>query len=156
MNRAWMRTLPVAAVLAALTVGTTGCSGDTTPSEAASKAASAVQSVGAGLDAAASEAKKKLDSVKDGVDAKTDVKLGTPDKDGDGHSTVPVTVSNSADGAKSFAVQVNFRDPGGNLLDTVVVTVSDVAAGATGQGTARSTRALSGEVQTSVGTALRY
>ncbi|MFD4246820.1 hypothetical protein ACFWP3_35305 [Streptomyces sp. NPDC058525] len=156
MYRAWTRTLPVAAALAVLAVGTAGCSGDTTPSEVASKAASAVQSVGAGLDAAAADAKKKLDSVKDGVDAKTDVRLGTPAKDADGRSTVPVTVSNTADGAKSFAVQVDFRDPGGNLLDTVVMTVSDVAAGATGQGTARSTRALSGDVAASVGTALRY
>ncbi|MFB6616590.1 hypothetical protein ACFCV9_20665 [Streptomyces sp. NPDC056367] len=156
MHSAWTRTLPVVAVLAAVAVGTTGCSGDSTPSDVASKAASAVQSAGAQLEAAAAEAKKKLDGVKGGADAKSDVRLGTPSKDSDGHSTVPVTVSNTATNAKSFAVQVNFRDTGGNLLDTVVVTISDVAPGATGQGTARSTRSLSGDVQANVGTALRY
>lgn len=156
MNRAWTRALPAAAVLAALAAATTGCSGDSTPSDAASKAASAVQSVGAGLDAAAADAKKKLESVKDGVDAKANVRLGDPAKDADGHGTVPLTVSNTAQDEKSFAVQVDFRDSGGNLLDTVVVTVPDVAAGATGQGTARSTRGLSGDVRASVGTALRY
>lgn len=156
MTRMWTRTLPVVAVVAALAAGATGCSGDSTPSEVASKAASAVQSVGADLNAAADEAKKKLDSVKNGADAKGDVRLGTPSKDSDGHSTVPVTVSNTATDKKSFAVQVNFRDSGGNLLDTVVVTISDVAAGATGQGTARSNRSLSGEIKAETGTALRY
>ncbi|MFD9728890.1 hypothetical protein [Streptomyces sp. NPDC059072] len=156
MNTAWTRTLTVVAVLAALATATTGCSNDGTPSDVASKAASAVQSAGAELEAAAGEAKKKLDSVKDGADAKSDVRLGTPSKDSEGHSTVPVTVSNTAKDQKSFAVQVNFRDTGGNLLDTVVVTVSDVAPAATGQGTARSTRSLSGDVRANVGTALRY
>ncbi|MBT2405232.1 hypothetical protein J7I97_22735 [Streptomyces sp. ISL-87] len=156
MTRAWARTLPVVVVLAALAAGTAGCSDDTTPSEVASKAASAVQSVGADLDAAVAEAKKKLDSVKDGADVKSDVRLGTPSKDADGHSSVPVTVSNTAEDKKSFAIQVNFRDTGGNLLDTVVVTVSDVAPSATGQGTARSTRDLSGDVKAETGAALRY
>ncbi|MFJ9339167.1 hypothetical protein ACIRP0_07715 [Streptomyces sp. NPDC101733] len=156
MTRSWTRALSVAAVLTALTAGAAGCSDDSTPSGVASKAASAVQSVGAGLDAAAADAKKKLDSVKDGVDAKAEVSLGGPTKDADGRSIVPVNVSNTATDKKSFAVQVNFRDSGGNLLDTVVVTVSDVAPGATGEGQARSTRGLSGDVKADVGTALRY
>ncbi|MFG2621824.1 hypothetical protein ACGFXC_29815 [Streptomyces sp. NPDC048507] len=155
MNRLPMRALPLV-VLAALAAGATGCSDSgTTPSDVASKAASAVQSVGADLDSAAAEAKKKLDGVKDGVNAKDQVTLGAVAQ-ADGRSTVPVTVSNTATDKKSFAVQVNFRDGGGNLLDTVVVTVSDVAAGASGQGTARSTRSLSGEVKAETGTALRY
>ncbi|WP_327280270.1 MULTISPECIES: hypothetical protein [unclassified Streptomyces] len=156
MIRARRHTLPAAAALAALALGATACSGDTTPSDVASKAASAVASVGADLNAAAAEAKKKLDSVKDGADAKDAVRLGTPSKNADGHATVPVTVSNTATDKKSFAVQVNFRDTAGNLLDTVVVTVSDVAPGSTGQGTARSTRGLTGDVKADTGTALRY
>ncbi|MER7466630.1 hypothetical protein [Streptomyces sp. NPDC097981] len=156
MTRVRTGPLFTVAVLAAVVSGTTSCSGDSTPSEVASKAASAVKSVGAELDAAAAEAKKKLDSVKDGADVKGDVRLGTPSKGSDGHVSVPVTVSNTAQDKKSFAVQVNFRDPAGNLLDTVVVTISDVAAGATGQGTARSTRGLSGDVQADTGRALRY
>ncbi|MEV0414303.1 hypothetical protein AB0I68_26730 [Streptomyces sp. NPDC050448] len=156
MTRVRRRSPSVVAVIAALTLGATACSDDTTPSDVASKVASAVASVGTDLSAAAAEAKKKLDSVKDGADAKSDVRLGTPSKDADGHITVPVTVSNQAADKKSFAVQVNFRDTGGNLLDTVVVTISDVAPGAAGQGAARSTRGLSGNVKADTGTALRY
>ncbi|MEV6569874.1 hypothetical protein [Streptomyces sp. NPDC051577] len=155
MNRVWTRTLSLVA-LAGLAAGATGCSDSGTPSDVASKAASAVQSVGAGLDSAAAEAKKKLDGVKDGANAKNDVTLGAVARDADGRTTVPVTVSNTAGDQKSFAVQVNFRDSGGNLLDTVVVTLADVAAGATGKGAARSTRSLSGEVKAETGTALRY
>ncbi|MET9887754.1 hypothetical protein ABZZ20_32385 [Streptomyces sp. NPDC006430] len=156
MTREWTRPVSVFALLAALAAGATGCSDNSTPSDVASKAASAVQSIGTDLNAAVAEAKKKLDGVKGGVDVKSDVRLGTPSKDGDGHGIVPMTVSNTAQDKKSFAVQVNFRDTGGNLLDTVVVTVSDVAPGATGQGTARSNRALSGDVTAQTGTALRY
>ncbi|MFJ3925227.1 hypothetical protein [Streptomyces sp. NPDC090022] len=148
--------LPVVALVAVLALGAAGCSGESTPGGVASKAASAVASVGAELDAAAADAKKKLASVKDGVNAQSDVKLGAVAQDADGRTTVPVTVSNTAPDQKSFAVQVNFRDTAGNLLDTVVLTVADVAAGATGQGTARSTRSLSGEVKAETGTALRY
>ncbi|MFF1339408.1 hypothetical protein ACFVYT_16105 [Streptomyces sp. NPDC058290] len=156
MTRVRRRILPAAAVIAALAPGATACSGDTTPSDVASKAASAVASVGADLNAAAAEAKKKLDGVKGGVDAKGDVRLRTPSKDADGHASVRVTVSNTATSTKSFAVQVDFRDTGGNLLDTVVVTLSDVAPGAAGEGTARSNRGLSGDVKADMGTALRY
>ncbi|MFI6006125.1 hypothetical protein ACIA98_38080 [Streptomyces sp. NPDC051366] len=56
--------------------------------------------------------------MKDGVDAKSDVRLGTPSKDADGHSSVRVTVSNTATSKKSFAVQADVRDTGGNLLDS--------------------------------------
>lgn len=83
--------------LAALTA-LTGCSGDDSPSSVASKAASAAQSVGAQATAAASslasqaseafasataEVGRKLDGIENGVDAKDDVKLGTPTADGD-------------------------------------------------------------------------
>jgi hypothetical protein len=67
-----------------------------------------------------------------------------------------VTVTNSASSQKSYAVQVNFRDKSGNLLDTVVVTVSDVAAGASKDATARSNRTLSGDVTADVARAVRH
>ncbi len=57
---------------------------------------------------------------------------------------------------RSFAVQVNFTDKSGNLLDVTVVTVKDVAAGASGEGTATSNRKLTGDVHAAVGSALRY
>ncbi|MEU2060899.1 FxLYD domain-containing protein [Streptomyces sp. NPDC013455] len=150
-----------ATVLAALlAVGASGCSDGDSPSDAASKAASAAESVGSraaeSLASATAEARRKLDSVKGGVDAKPDVKLGNPATDGGGRSTVTVTARNTTDAKKSFAVQVDFLDDGGNLMDVVVVTVPDVAAGESGTGTARSTRKLSGTVKTEVGTAVRY
>jgi len=147
-----------AAVTLALTglAGLTGCSDDSSPSSVASKAASAVASIGAqatgAIASATAEAGRKLDDVKNGVDAKDAVRLGTPATDSAGRSTVEVTADNTAGSAKSFAVQVEFKDEGGNLLDTVVVTVSDVPA----HKSARSNRELSGGVKATVGTALRY
>ncbi|MGW6924048.1 FxLYD domain-containing protein [Streptomyces sp. NPDC054950] len=156
----------------------TGCSDDDTPSSvssAASKAASAAESLGREATAAASSlasgfasdassafasasasASRKLDEIKDGVDVKSDVKLGTPDTDQDGRATVEVTVTNTTDASKSFAVQIDFTDSSGNRLDTVVTTVSDVAAGKTGKETAHSNRTLSGQVKAAVARALRY
>ncbi|MFE6825063.1 FxLYD domain-containing protein [Streptomyces sp. NPDC057690] len=156
----------------------TGCSDDDTPSSvssAASKAASAAESLGREATAAASSlasgfaseassafasasasASRKLDEIKDGVDVKSDVKLGSPDTDQDGRATVEVTVTNTTDASKSFAVQIDFTDSSGNRLDTVVTTVSDVAAGKTGKETAHSNRTLSGQVKTAVARAVRY
>ncbi|WP_432152936.1 hypothetical protein [Streptomyces tricolor] len=157
-----VRRSTTAAVLAALTaVAGSGCSDDGGPaSDAASKAASAAASVGSraaeGLASATAEAKRRLDSVKGGVDAKKDVKLGATGTDDRGRSTVTVTADNTADTKKSFAVQVDFRDAGGNLLDVVVVTIPDVAAGKSGTATARSTHKLAGPVTAGLGTALRY
>lgn len=156
----------------------TGCSDDGTPSSvssAASKAASAAESLGREATAAASslasgfaseassaiasataDVGRRLDDIKGGVDVKSDVALGTPGTDKDGRTTVEVKASNTADSSKSIAVQVDFNDPAGNRLDTVVVTVSDVAAGGTGTKTARSNRDLSGEVKAEVVRAVRY
>ncbi|MFF9978523.1 hypothetical protein [Streptomyces erythrochromogenes] len=155
-------------VLAAVALGAAGCSGgDGNPSGAVSSAASAVRSAGEAVSSAASEAAKaaesaaavakdKLADVKNGVNAKDQVSLGAVATDADGYTTVPVTVRNTDDATKSFAVQVEFKDESGNLVDTVVVTVSDVAGQGTGQGTARSTHKLSGTVTAQTGTALRY
>ncbi|MFF1548249.1 hypothetical protein [Streptomyces sp. NPDC058291] len=164
--------LATAACAAALlgSAGLTGCSGDDGSSSVASQAASAAQSVGAQATAAASslasraseayesataEVDRRFDEIKGGVDAEDDVKLGPPGSEGD-RTTVEVTVSNSAGSAKSFAVQVDFEDSGGNRLDTVFVTVSDVGAGRTGKATARSNRELSGEVKAKAVRAVRY
>ncbi|MEV0910163.1 hypothetical protein [Streptomyces hokutonensis] len=153
-------TAVVVAVTFTVLTGLTGCSDDSSPSSVASKAASAVASVGsqatAAIASATAEAGRRLDEVKNGVDAKDAVKLGTPTTDSAGRSTVEVTADNKAGSAKSFAVQVEFKDTGGNLLDTVVVTVSDVPAGKSGTGTARSNRKLSSDVRAETGTALRY
>ncbi|MFE9440423.1 hypothetical protein ACFYO2_15680 [Streptomyces sp. NPDC006602] len=148
------------AVMAAALITLAGCSDDDSPSDAVSRAASAARSVASeATDAFASataEAGRKFDEVKGGVDAKDDVKLGTPGTDGDGRTTVDVAVDNTAGSTKSFLVQVDFTDQGGNRVDTVVVTVSDVSSGESGKATAHSTRKLSGEVGAKVGRAVRY
>lgn len=156
------RARPAAVALTALvtlvTVG--GCTDDDSPSDAVSRAESAARSVGAEVTSAfasaTAEAGRRFDEVKGGVDAKDDVKLGTPGTDGDGRTTVEVTVGNTGGSTRSFLVQVEFTDRGGDLVDTVVVTVPDVPAGESGKATARSTRKLDGEVGAKVGRAVRY
>lgn len=175
MGGQWKRGMAYGVLVAALAGGAAGCSDGSgtasdVASDVASRAASAAASVGGRVTDAASSAasrassavasataaaEQKLNGVKDGVNAKDEVKLSAPTTDG-GRTTTRITVDNTADATKSFAVQVNFTDGGGNLLDTVVVTVSDVAAGKSGTATARSNRTLSGEVKTEIGTALRY
>jgi hypothetical protein len=163
----WAAGAVLTAVVALGSTGLTGCSGNNGTSSTASKAASvgaqatsAVASLASqaseAIASATAEAGRRLGEVKNGVDAKDAVKLGTPSTDADGRTTVQVTADNTAGSTKSFAVQVDFKDQSGNLLDTVVVTVKDVPAGKSGTATARSNRKLSGAVKTEVGTALRY
>lgn len=154
----------VQALLLAAAVATTavGCSDEdgTGASDAASKAASAASSLASkGSDVVASAtaaAQEKLAGFKDGVDAKGDVRLGDVTKDGDGRSTVKFTVTNGSDSAKSYAVQINFRDKDDKLVDTVVVSVDDVQPDKKKDATARSNRTLDGDVTAEVGTALRH
>ncbi|MEU1405469.1 hypothetical protein ABZ471_24445 [Streptomyces sp. NPDC005728] len=161
----WTRSAAGAALAVVVAVAAAGCSDDSGKasggaSKAASAAASAASSLASkGADALASasaQAREKLDAFKDGVKAKDDVTLGSPTTGSDDRATVEVTAKNTADSAKSFAVQVNFTDPSGNLLDVVVVTVDNVAAGASGEATARSNRKLTGDVRAEVGSALRH
>ncbi|WP_030600078.1 FxLYD domain-containing protein [Streptomyces fulvoviolaceus] len=146
-----------AAALTAVTAAAlTGCSDDTTPSSVASKAASIASKASDVVASATAEAGRRFDDIKNGVNAKDDVRIGTPATASDGRTTVEVTATNTADSSKSFAVQVDFTNGDGKLVDAVVVTVSDVAAGGSGKGTARSTHDLSGEVKTKVSRAVRY
>ncbi|MFJ4831098.1 hypothetical protein ACIP79_14430 [Streptomyces sp. NPDC088747] len=162
-----------AAATAVLAAPLTGCSDDTSPSGAASKAASAASKAasaaseagdalssatadaGDTLASATAEAGEKFDEFKSGVDAKGDVRTGDVGTDSAGRSTAGITVTNSGSSSRSYAVQVDFRDPGGNLLDTVVVTVDGVGAGATKDATATSNRTLSGDVTAEVSRAVR-
>ncbi|WP_328873064.1 FxLYD domain-containing protein [Streptomyces sp. NBC_00287] len=156
------RAAATALLATVLAAGASGCTDDDNGagSDAASRAASAASSLASqGSEAVASAAAKAgeaLESIKGGVDAKDEVKLGEPGTDDDGRTTVTVTARNTAGDPKSFAVQVEFRDEDGNLIDMVVVTISDVAANSEGTGTARSTHKLAGSVKAEVGTALRY
>ncbi|MFD5912354.1 hypothetical protein ACFWHL_26870 [Streptomyces massasporeus] len=149
-----------AALALALSAALTGCSGDDTPSHAASKAESAVGSIASGaseaIESATAEAGRRLDDIQDGIDVKGDVRIGTPVTGSDGRVRAEVTVRNSDDSTRSFAVQVDFKNSGGDLVDTVIVTVDHVQAGESATATARSTHDLSGDVRTDVARAVRY
>ncbi|MFF7641858.1 hypothetical protein [Streptomyces canus] len=146
-----------AALLTALALtGLAACSDDNNPSSVASKVASAASRAGDAVASATAEAGRRFDDIKNGVDAKDDVRIGAPATASDGRTTVQVTAANKAASAKSFAVQVDFTDGTGKLVDAVVVTVPDVPAGGTGKATARSTHRLSGDVRAKVSRAARY
>jgi hypothetical protein len=156
----WSRTAAYG-LLAAVALGAvSGCSedgpGSTLASQAASVAASAAADLSRAAQDAADKARQQLAAVKDGIDAKDEVTLGTPSMDGAGRTTVAVTARNTAGSSSSFAVQVDFKDADGKLVDTVVVTIADVPAGQSKEGTARSSHELPGTVTASVPTALRY
>ncbi|MET7984035.1 MULTISPECIES: FxLYD domain-containing protein [unclassified Streptomyces] len=166
-----VRLILAVCVGAALAAQLTACSDDSSPSGTASKAASAASRAASAVSQAASaatqagdalasataEAGRKYDEFKGGVDAKSEVKLGgTASPDSDGRATVKVTATNPTSAAKSYVVQVDFRDQSGNLLDTTVVTVSDVAGGGSKDATARSNRSLTGDVRTDVARAARH
>lgn len=140
-----------AALAFSLGVVLAGC-GDGGPADATRRAESAVGS----LASQASEAGRRLGDIRDGIDVKDDVRLGTPGVGSDDRARVEVTVGNTDDATRSFAVQVDFTDPGGELLDTVVVIVRDVPAGESATATARSTHGLAGDVRAEVARALRY
>ncbi|MFG2309618.1 hypothetical protein ACGFS9_13230 [Streptomyces sp. NPDC048566] len=160
---------PVRLALAALAVvslaaSLTACSDDGGPSGAASKAASAASRAasaatraGDALASATAEAGRRFEEFKDGTDAKDEVRTDGAAKAGsDGRAAVTVTASNPTSSTRSYVVQVDFRDTGGNLLDTTVLTVDDVAANASKDATARSNRDLEGDVKATVARAVRH
>ncbi len=146
--------------VAAVLLVAAGCSDDgTSPSNAVSKAASAASSAasrgGEVVASATAKAQDELDRIKGGVNAKGDIALGDVTKEGD-RLTVPVTATNKSGSQASYAVQIDFRDSSGNLLDMVVVTVDDVDNGKSKKATARTNRDLTGDVKADVGRALRH
>ncbi|MEV6160357.1 hypothetical protein AB0L71_00230 [Streptomyces sp. NPDC052052] len=160
MTRKAVRGLWAALLTATVMSTAAACSGggevSSTASGAASAAASAASKGADVLASATAAAGEKLKGIKNGVNAKSDVKVATPAVASDGRATAKVAVTNSADSTKSYAVQINFTDAHGNLLDTVVVTVDDVGPKATKDATASSNRKLSGPLKADVATAVRH
>jgi hypothetical protein len=148
-----------AALTLALAAALTGCDGDS-PADSARKAESAVGSVASqaseAVESATAEAQRRLDDIQDGIDVKGDAKAGPATVGSDGRARAEVTVANTDDSARSFAVQVDFTDAEDRLLDTVIVTVSNVQPGDSATATARSTHDVSGKVQADVARAVRY
>ncbi|MGV9355996.1 hypothetical protein [Streptomyces misionensis] len=144
----------------ALATFVTGCTpgrpGSAGPAGPASSAASrAARDAGDAFAGAGAEAERGI-AARGGVDARHEVRLGAVALGGDGRAATRVVARNTAGSAKSFAVQVDFTDRAGNLLDLTVVLVGDVAPRSTGRGAARGNRRPHGEVRAAVGTTLRY
>lgn len=125
----------------------------------AASGASALSSLAGGLSSSAASAEAAASSAMakvKGLDASGDVKLGSVSTGSDGHTDVPLTVTNHQTQAQQYTIQVDFKDSTGKLLDVAVVSVPSVAAGQSAQATARSTHTLSGTVTASVANAVRY
>ncbi|MFJ5997038.1 hypothetical protein [Streptomyces sp. NPDC092370] len=148
-----------AALALALSAVLAGC-GDESPADTARKAESAVGSIASeaseAVESATAEAGHRLDAIQGGTDVKDDVRTGPTATGTDGRVRTEVTVRNTDDASRSFAVQVAFRDAGGRLVDTVIVTVDHVRAGYSATATARSTHDLPGKIRAEVARALRY
>ncbi|MDT0546331.1 MULTISPECIES: FxLYD domain-containing protein [Streptomyces] len=149
MARCRVRTFCAGGLVAAAVLISAGCSNGGSPSSTASRASKAIAS-------ATASAKAELNEIKHGVNAKADVKAGAVSIGQDGHAVAPITVTNKQDHKASYAVEVNFRDADGNLLDVAVVTVSSVQPRSSKKATARSHRELSGHLKAQVGAAVRY
>ncbi|MFI0987665.1 hypothetical protein [Streptomyces exfoliatus] len=105
--------------------------------------------------AVASAAEEKMNEVKDGVNAGGDVEAGPTSTDGD-RTVAQITATNPKDTAVDYTIMVNFRDAEGNLLDSVVLSISGVEPGASKSGTARSNRTLTGATKAEISQALRH
>ncbi|MGW3726021.1 hypothetical protein [Streptomyces sp. NPDC000851] len=149
-----------AALVVAVGAGLAGCTDGNDSEPRPTGAASAVESAASRASdlwaSATAEAERRIDEITKGIDVRDDVILGRPTTAGDGRTTVEITARNTAGSQKSFVVQVDFKNRQGDFLDTVVVTVSDVPAGRSGEATARSTHRLSGDVEVEVARAVRY
>ncbi|MFD8233307.1 FxLYD domain-containing protein [Streptomyces sp. NPDC059696] len=149
-----------AALALGLSAVLAGCSDYDSPSDTARKAESAVGSIASqaseAVESATAEAGRRLDDIQGGVDVKNDVTTGPPVTESDGRVRTEVTARNTDDSTRSFAVQVDFRDADGQLVDTVIVTVDHVQPGHSATATARSTHDLSGTPRPEVTRAVRY
>ncbi|MGW6534313.1 hypothetical protein ACWGBV_11690 [Streptomyces sp. NPDC055051] len=141
---------PATAAVLLLALAATGA---TTGCDAAKETAGDI--VSSATAAVASAAQRKMDEIKDGVNASGDVTAGPTSVDGD-RTVATITATNPKDGTADYTVMVVFRDDGGNLLDTVVLTIDRVAAGASKSGTARSNRTLGGATTAEIVQALRH
>ncbi|MER5738247.1 MULTISPECIES: hypothetical protein [unclassified Streptomyces] len=145
--RARLRRTAGAVLLAlAATGAATGC-------DAAKEAAGDL--VSSATAAVASAAQQKMDEIKDGANATDEVTAGAASADGD-RTVATVTAANPEASPADYTVMVVFRDDGGNLLDTVVLTIDSVPAGASKSGTARSNRTLEGGTTAEIARALRH
>ncbi|WTW92400.1 hypothetical protein OG216_03010 [Streptomycetaceae bacterium NBC_01309] len=144
----WGTSVGALSAAAVLALGATACGEDTSPDDVRD----AVSSVESALDRAGDE----FNDFKNGVDAKNQVQVGQTAKDPDGRVSTPVTVTNTGDKEADFLIQIEFRDTSGDLVDTIVMNIDNVAPGQQGDGTARSNLKPSEDVTAQVARALRH
>ncbi|WNO76043.1 MULTISPECIES: hypothetical protein [unclassified Streptomyces] len=124
----------------------------------ASAAASALESsISAEVGRANQEAAEELKDVKGGGNARADVTLrGKPVAETGGLRAVIVNITNSTDEEASYAVQVDFRDSSGKVVESRVVGAQDLAPGKSAQPLAISRKPADLNLTPTVAKAQRY
>ncbi|MFD8281016.1 hypothetical protein ACFV47_17725 [Streptomyces solisilvae] len=144
------RTICAVSLMAVLAPAAAGCSDDGgTPSSEVSRASAAIAS-------ARASAQAQLDKIKGGSQARREVKAGRVTHDSAGRALAPLTVTNGGRHTAGYAVEVNFRNASGDLVDAVLLRLTKVPPNKPTRPTARSHRRLTGRITAQVGTAVRY
>jgi hypothetical protein len=126
-------------------------------SSAKAAASSFEASVEAGASSAAAAFKSELDAVSGKGNAISDVQLtGLPKAQTGGLTAVVVNITNSTDKKASYAVEVEFADSSGKVVDTTIVGAHDVAAGKKAQPVAFTTKDTDATLFPRVAKAVRF
>lgn len=126
-------------------------------SSALAAASSFEASVEAGASSAAANFKAELDAVSGKGNAVSDVQLtGIPKAQTGGLTAVVVNITNSSGKQASYAVQVEFADSSGKVVDTTIVGAKDVGAGKKAQPVAFTTKDTDKTLFPRVARAVRY
>ncbi|MET7900762.1 hypothetical protein [Streptomyces sp. NPDC005336] len=145
-----MRTICAVSLMAALAPAAAGCSdGGGEPSSAVSRASAAIRS-------AEASAKAELKKIKGGANAKGDVKAGSVSLDESGRAMARITITNKSHDTANYAIEVNFRDADGDLVDATLLRVPSVRPHTPKKAVARSHRKLTGHITAQIGHAVRY
>jgi len=126
-------------------------------SSASAQASAWLASVSAETERANRAAKNALKDVDGKGNATADVSLtGKPRSETAGLLAVVVNITNSTDKTTSYAVQVDFRDPDGKVVQTRYVGAEDLKPGAKAQPLAISTEQAEQQLTAVVAKAQRY
>ncbi|MFD7233233.1 hypothetical protein [Streptomyces sp. NPDC059881] len=130
-------------------------------SAAASSASAAASSFEARVSDEASQAAKdaeaRLKNLQGGGNARSDVALtGRPTADTGGLQVVVVSITNRTDAQASYAVQVDFKDSSGKVVESRIVGARDLAPGEQAQPLAISRKPADTTLTPTVAKAQRY
>jgi hypothetical protein len=126
-------------------------------SSASARASEFEASVSAEVARANAAAQKELQDVEGRGNATADVSLtGKPKSQTGGLLAVVVNITNRTDTTASYAVQVDFRDPDGKVVETRFVGAEDLAPGGKAQPLAISRKPPEPQLTAEVAKAQRY